>query len=279
MSNQNLVIGASGTVGSALVQNLRARGQTVRLATSRAPTQPDQVQLDVLQRQGLAAAFQGVQRAFLMAPPGYVPQDHLLVPLIEQARAAGVQKVVLMSAMGADAAPDTPLRKAELALEASGLAWNTIRPNWFMQNFHTFWVQGIREQGRIFLPIGSARGSFIDARDIADVAAELLLGDAHGDQAFDLTGAEALNHDEVAAILSRETGRDIRHQEIPPEAMLQGLLGAGLPAPYAEFLVMILGYFAAGYAERRTDAVQRITGRAPRSFAAYAREFRAQWVV
>ncbi len=148
-----------------------------------------------------------------------------------------------------------------------------------MQNFHTFWVQGIREQGRIFLPIGSARGSFIDARDIADVAAELLLGDAHVNQAFDLTGAEALNHDEVAAILSRETGRDIRHQEIPPEAMLQGLLGAGLPAPYADFLVVILGYFAAGYAERRTDAVQRITGRAPRSFAAYAREFRAQWVV
>ena len=279
MSHQNLVIGASGTVGSALVQNLRARGQTVRLATSRTPTQPDQVQVDVLQRQGLEAAFQGVQRAFLMAPPGYVPQDHLLVPLIEQARAAGVQKVVLMSAMGADAAPDTPLRKTELALEASGLAWNTIRPNWFMQNFHTFWVQGIREQGRIFLPIGSARGSFIDARDIADVGAELLLGDAHVNQAFDLTGAEALNHDEVAAILSRETGRDIRHQEIPPEAMLQGLLGAGLPAPYAEFLVVILGYFAAGYAERRTDAVQRITGRAPRSFAAYAREFRAQWVV
>ena len=279
MSHQNLVIGASGTVGSALVQNLRARGQTVRLATSRAPTQPDQVQVDVLQRQGLEAAFQGVQRAFLMAPPGYVPQDHLLVPLIEQARAAGVQKVVLMSAMGADAAPDTPLRKAELALEASGLAWNTIRPNWFMQNFHTFWVQGIREQGRIFLPIGSARGSFIDARDIADVAAELLLSETHVNQAFDLTGAEALNHDEVAAILSRETGRDIRHQEIPPEAMLQGLLGAGLPAPYAEFLVVILGYFAAGYAERRTDAVQRITGRAPRSFAAYAREFRAQWVV
>ena len=279
MSHQNLVIGASGTVGSALVQNLRARGQTVRLATSRVPTQPDQVQLDVLQRQGLEAAFQGVQRAFLMAPPGYVPQDHLLVPLIEQARAAGVKKVVLMSAMGADAARDTPLRKAELALEASGLAWNTIRPNWFMHNFHTFWVQGIREQGRIFLPIGSARGSFIDARDIADVAAELLLGDAHVNQAFDLTGAEALNHDEVAAILSRETGRDIRHQEIPPEAMLQGLLGAGLPAPYAEFLVVILGYFAAGYAERSTDAVQRITGRAPRSFAAYAREFRAQWVV
>ncbi|KPF49320.1 hypothetical protein IP87_05595 [beta proteobacterium AAP121] len=279
MNHQNLVIGASGTVGSALVQALQARGQSVRQATSRTPTHADQVQIDVLKGQGLQAAFEGVQRAFLMAPPGYVPQDHLLLPLIAQAQAAGVQKVVLMTAMGSDAAPDTPLRKAELALEASGIAWNTVRPNWFMQNFHTFWLQGIREQGRIFLPTGTARGSFIDARDIADVVAELLLGDAHGNQAFDLTGAEALNHDEVAQVLSRETGRDIRYQDIPPEAMLQGLLGAGLPGPYAEFLVMILGFFAAGYAERQTDAVQRITGRAPRCFAAYAREFRANWIV
>lgn len=279
MSHQNLVIGASGTVGSALVQVLKSRGQTVRQATSRTPTHGDQVQIDVLKGQGLQAAFAGVQRAFLMAPPGYVPQDHLLMPLIAQAQAAGVQKVVLMTAMGADAAPDSPLRKAELALEASGMAWNTVRPNWFMQNFHTFWLHGIREQGRILLPTGTARGSFIDARDIADVVAELLLGDAHANQAFDLTGAEALNHDEVAAVLSRETGRDIRYQEIPPEAMLQGLLGAGLPGPYAEFLVMILGFFAAGYSERQTDAVQRITGRAPRSFAAYAREFRAKWIV
>lgn len=278
MNHQNLVIGASGTVGSALVQALQARGQTVRQATSRPASHADQVQIDVLQRQGLAAAFQGVQRAFLMAPPGYVPQDHLLVPLIEQACAAGVQKVVLMTAMGADAAEDTPLRKAELALERSGLAWNTVRPNWFMQNFHTFWVQGIRAQGRILLPTGSARGSFIDARDIAAVAAELMLGTQFENQAFDLTGDEALNHDEVAALLARETGRDIRYQPITPEAMLQGLLAAGLPRPYAEFLVMILGYFAAGYAERRTDAVQRITGHAPRRFAAYAREFRAQWV-
>lgn len=279
MTHQNLVIGASGTVGSALVQALQARGQTVRQATSRPARQADQVQIDVLQRQGLEAAFQGVQRAFLMAPPGYVPQDHLLVPLIEQARAAGVQKVVLMTAMGADAADDMPLRKAELVLERSGLAWNTVRPNWFMQNFHTFWVQGIREQGRILLPTGSARGSFIDARDIAAVAAELLLGTQFNNQAFDLTGDEALNHDEVAAILARETGRDIRYQPISPEDMLQGLLGAGLPRPYAEFLVLILGYFAAGTAERRTDAVQRITGRAPRRFEAYAREFRAQWAV
>ena len=91
-------------------------------------------------------------------------------------------------------------------------------------------------------------------------------------------GPRALDHDEVAAILSRETGRAIRFEDIPPEAMLQGLFGAGVPRPYAEFLVLILGFFKAGYSERTTDAVQALTGRAPRSLEDYARDHRQRWL-
>jgi hypothetical protein len=60
--------------------------------------------------------------------------------------------------------------------------------------------------------------------------------------------------------------------------MRSGLLGAGVPAPYAEFLLMILGYFKAGYAERTTDAVQSILCRAPRTLEQYARDYRAAWL-
>lgn len=273
-----LVIGASGTVGSELARLLSAQGQDVRRATSRPATQPGQVQLDLTTGQGLAQAFEGVDRAFLLAPPGHARQDLLLKPLIDEARTRGLRRVVLMSAMGANADEAAPLRQAELHLERSGLAWNVIRPNWFMQNFNTFWLQGITTQGKIFLPVGQARGSFIDARDIAAVAASLLSREDLAHRDFDLTGAEALDHDEVAAVLSRETGRTIGFQDIPPAAMLDGLLGAGLPRDYAEFLVLILGFFKAGYAERTTDAVQAITGRAPRGFAAYAKDYRSAWL-
>jgi uncharacterized protein YbjT (DUF2867 family) len=273
-----LVIGASGTVGSELSRLLAEQGHEVRRATSRPATQPGQVQLDLVSGQGLREAFDGVDRAFLLAPPGHSRQDLLLKPLIDEARSRGLRRVVLMSAMGANADEAAPLRQAELHLERSGLAWNVIRPNWFMQNFHTFWLKGIVEQGRIFLPVGQAKGSFIDARDIAAVAAALLSRDEFADRDFDLTGGEALDHDEVAAILSRETGRTILFEDIPPAAMLEGLLQAGLPREYAEFLVLILGFFKAGYAERITDAVQQITGHAPRGFAAYAKDHRAAWV-
>lgn len=272
-----LVVGASGSVGSELSRLLTEGGHTVRRATSRAPQAPDQVRLDAVNGAGVREAFGGVDAAFLLCPPGHANQHELLNPLIDAAREQGVRKVVLMSAMGANADDSVPLRRAELHLQASGLSWNILRPNWFMQNFHTFWLNGIREQGAIFLPVGQARGSFIDTRDIAAVAARLLVTDDFANRDFDLTGPAALNHDEVASLLSREAGRPIRFQDITPDAMREGLLGAGLPRAYTEFMITILGYFKAGYAERTTDHVQELTGRAPTGIEQYARDHRQAW--
>ena len=273
-----LVVGSSGTVGAELSRLLAEAGHDVRRATSREAREPGQVQLDLLSGRGIAQAFDGAHKAFLLAPPGHTNQDRLLAPLIEAARERGLQKVVLMSAMGANADDHAPLRKAELQLERSGLPFNVIRPNWFMQNFNSFWLGGILQHGKILLPLGQARGSFIDARDIAAVAAALLTRDDLSNRDFDLTGSDVLDHDQVAALLSRETGKAITYQEIPPEALRAGLLQAGLPADYADFLLTILGYFKAGYAERSTDAVATITGRPPRRFEEYARDYRQVWL-
>jgi uncharacterized protein YbjT (DUF2867 family) len=276
--SKTLVIGASGTVGTELVRLLAHKDQQVVKATSRAPKTQGEVQLNLLTGDGIEPAFDGVERAFFLSPPGYTNQDQLLAPLIDAARTRKLRKVVLMSAMGANADPNVPLRKAELQLERSGVPFNIIRPNWFMQNFNSYWIQGILAQGKIFLPVGKAKGSFIDARDIAAVAAELLTGSRFDDRDFDLTGGEALDHDAVAAILSRETGRAIAFEDVTPEAMLHNLRSAGLPEDYARFLLVILGFFKAGYAERTTDAVVQITGRAPISFAQYAKDHRQAWL-
>jgi uncharacterized protein YbjT (DUF2867 family) len=271
-----LVIGATGHIGGELTRLLQAAGHTVRQATRTARAR-GQVALDLATGAGLDAAFDGVQSAFLMAPPGHAQQHLLLNPAIDAAKRAGVQHVVLLSAMGANADPSAPMRQAELHLEQSGLAWNTLRPNWFMQNFHTFWLPAIQATGNILLPVGNARGSFIDTRDIAAVAAALLTANTLRNQDFDLTGPEALDHDAVARILTGAAGRTIGYQDIPPDAMRSALLDAGLPADYTEFMLLILGYFKAGYSERTTNAVQQITGRAPRTLAQYAADHRSAW--
>lgn len=277
--SHTLVIGANGTVGTELVRLLRANGQKVVKATSRPIADPaTEVHLNVVSGAGLATAFKGADKLFVLAPPGYTNQDELINPVIDAAKANGVKKVVLMSAMGANADDNAPLRKAELYLERSGLAYNIIRPNWFMQNFNTFWIQGILEQGKIFLPVGAAKGSFIDARDIAAVAARLLATDEFNNRDFDLTGGVALDHDEVARILSRATGKTISYQDIPNDQMRGALLQAGLPPAYTEFLLLILGYFKAGYSERTTDAVQTIVGRPPLTLEQYAADYKDAWL-
>lgn len=272
-----LVVGASGTVGTELVRNLRAKGHTVVRATSKAVPEADQVHLDVVSGAGRERAFDGIDKAFFLCPPGYTNQHELLNPLIDEARKRGLKKVVLMSAMGANAVDTAPLRQAELHLERSGLAWNVIRPNWFMQNFNTFWLHGILAAKTVFLPVGEAKTSFIDARDIAAVAATLLDTDRFDNREFDLTGDESLTHAEAAALIGEAIGQTVRFQDITPEEMRKNLLGAGLPADYTEFLLMILGYLKLGAAERRTDAVATITGRAPIRFAQYARDYRQAW--
>lgn len=276
--SQILVVGASGTVGTQLVKLLQAAGHKVLRASSQTTLQADQAHLNLLTGKGVAQAFDGVDKAFFLCPPGYTNQHELLAPLIDAARKHQLKKVVLMTAMGANAVDSAPLRLAEIQLEQSGLAYNIIRPNWFMQNFNTFWIQGILQGGKVFLPVGDARASFIDARDIAAVAAALLQDDRFNSQAFDLTGDASLTHTEAAALISQATGKTIGFEDITPEAMRTALLQAGLPAAYSEFLLMILDYLKQGAAERRTDAVLAITGKTPISFAQYAQDYRQAWL-
>lgn len=277
--SRTLVIGANGTVGTELVQLLRSAGQNVVKATSRAVADPaNEVHLNLASGVGVATALQGISKLFVLSPPGHVNQDELINPVVDAAKSQGVQKVVLMTAMGANADDNAPLRKAEMHLERSGLGYNIIRPNWFMQNFNTFWIQGILEQGKIFLPVGAAKGSFIDARDISAVAARLLSTDEFNQRDFDLTGGMALNHDEVARVLSSATGQTITYQDISEGEMRNALLQAGLPPAYTEFLLVILGFFKAGYAERTTDAVQTLLGRPPIALERYAADYKSAWL-
>lgn len=273
-----LVIGANGTVGTELVKLLNNSGEQVLAATSKKEAGPGQVHFNVQTKEGLENAFKDVSKLYLMSPPGFTNQDELLIPLIDEAKKRGLKKVVLMTAMGANADENSPFRKTEVALEKSGLTYNIIRPNWFMQNFNTFWIQGINSQNKIFLPVGKAKGSFIDARDIALTAFTLLKTNKFDNQDFDLTGPRALDHDEVAKILSNVSGRSIGYQEISPEEMYDGLRGAGVPENYAKFLIVILEYFKLGYAERTTDNVALITGIKPRSIETYAQDYKHSWI-
>lgn len=273
-----LIIGANGTVGSALSKELEKQGQTILKATSQKPKSTNEVHLNLVTKEGLDQALSQVEKIFVLSPPGHTNQHELIIPVIQKAQEYKIKKIVLMTAMGANAVEEAPLRQAEIYLEKSGLTYNIIRPNWFMQNFNTFWMQGILQDHKIYLPVAEAKGSFIDARDIAAVAAKLLTTSQFDNQAFVLTGSEAYNHDQVAAMMSEVLGKTISFQDISPEQMREGLLAAGLPKDYTEFLLMILGYFKLGYSAAITDSVEKITGRKPIPFQQYVQDYKQHWL-
>lgn len=274
-----LVVGGTGTVGSEVVRILKSEGYRVRATTSKPLTEKgDLVQVNLVTGEGIVAAMEGVDRAFFLSPPGHADQYAILSSLIQEAKRRGLKKVVLMTAMGANAVETTPFRRAEIDLEKSGLVYNIVRPNWFFQNFNTFWVQGIQTQNKILLPAGTAKVSFIDARDIAAVVAKLLVNDEKANQVFDITGPESVDHSEVAQAISRVTDKPIVYQEIKPEDLKAGLLAGGVPKDYVEFMLLIFGFLRQGYNASVNPNVKMILGREPNGLMKYAQDYKQSWV-
>jgi uncharacterized protein YbjT (DUF2867 family) len=278
-----LVTGGTGTTGREIIGELKKLGATGVRALVRNPAKAsfireagfETVEGDFDRPETLDAALAGVERALLLTPPS--PQTfELQRDFIEASKRAGVRRVVKFSAFGADASAPEGFGKwhgqAEDYLRESGLAWTMLRPNFFMQNL-LGQARQIAAEGRIYQPVGEARASFIDVRDIAAVAARALLEDGHEGEAYVLTGPEALSYYDVAAKLSGATGREVTYVPISPEQFRQGALAAGLP----EWLVSALGrlneIFAAGYAAEVTDCVRAVGQKEPVTFDQFARDY------
>lgn len=277
MGQKYLIIGASAGVGKEITENLKAQGAEVLAATSKKTTDKNQVHIDLKTGEGLKEVFARVDRAFLLSPAGHADQYKVLSPLIQQAKASNLKKVVLMTAMGVDANSESPLRRAELDLEKSGLNYNIIRPNWFMQNLNTFWLQDIRDRGVIALPTGTAKASFIDTRDIAAVATKLLTTDNLNNRAFVLTGPEAIDHTQIAQGISEVTGKKVIYKDTDPADTKKYLMAAGLSEDYVNVMLMIFGFLKAGYNATVTNDVQQVLGRAPSSFQKYLQDYKKSW--
>ena len=272
MTHKILVLGATGNVGQPLVHALLAKGEKVKAASRSGKTinGAEGVVFEYTRPDTFAAAFEGVDRAYVMLPSGYVNAKELLLPVIEEAANRKV-KVVFQSVFGVDADDSIPYRQVEIALEKSGTPYVILRPNWFADNFHTFWKPGI-DHGQIALPAGEGKSSFIDVRDIAERAAAALTSDRFDNRAFNLTGPQALDYAEAASLLSAVIGKPVSYQPIDDEAFVAMLTGAGVPNDYASFLAAIFYPVRQGWTAAVTQDVAELTGKPPRSVDVYARD-------
>ncbi|WP_219993912.1 SDR family oxidoreductase [Aestuariibacter sp. GS-14] len=263
------VLGANGTVGQHIVPALVAAGHTVFAASRSGKTVEGVtgVAVDYDSPASFDTLFSAVDVAYVMLPTGYVDIETKLLPVVALAAEHGV-KVVFQSVFGVDADDSIPYRKVELALEASGTPYVILRPNWFMDNFHSFWLAGI-QHGELALPAGDAQTSFIDARDIADSAVAALTNDRFDGKAFNLTGGEALSYAEAIKLISDAIDKPVTYVANSAAAFTNGLINVGVPADYAHFLAAIFEPVAAGYTAAISGDVLQLTGHQPRRFADY----------
>lgn len=281
MSGKILVVGSTGTVGQHLVKILSEAGEQVRAATTAPQKYPatqnvEAVRLDLTDASTYSAALEGVKRVFLLAPTGHMDAYSLLAPFVEAITADQNRKIVFQTAKGVNADDNSPLRRVELLIEKSGAPYVFLRPNWFSDNFHSYWLQMVK-QGVIALPVGDARTSFIDARDIAASAAAVLQSQRFDCRAFALTGPESLTYTEAAAHLSQALGREIRFVDVDEASFIKSMTAAGLTEEYARYIAFLLTMVTAGYMADVTNDVQELTGRAPITMAQYALDNVSRW--
>lgn len=277
-----LITGATGTTGREVVKELRRLGAKGVRALVRDPARAEFIREagfetiagDFERPETLDAALEGVERALLLTPPTPNTVSHHRDFLLAAA-GAGARHIVKLSAFGADADAPEGFGKwhgqSENLLKTSGLKWTMLRPNFFMQNL-LGQARQIAATGSIYQPVGDARGSFIDVRDIAAVAARTLTEEGHDEQTYTLTGPEALSYHEVAAKLSEAAGRSITYVPVSPEQFRAGALGAGLPEWLVSALERLNEIFASGQAAGVSDAVRRVGRKEPHTFDQFARD-------
>src|SRR6266571_2588833 len=204
-----LVTGATGTIGRDLVKILSENGVLVRAGVRDQAKARKQFGADIAlatfdfeDTSSFPGALEGVEKVFLL-PPLMSNQVEVANAFVDAAKRGGVRHSVKLSAIGADASPPYTFGKWHAANEEhireSGLAFTFLRPNSFMQNFITYFPP---RNGAIYLPWGTGTASFVDTRNIASVAAEVLTSDGHEEKIYTLTGPAALGIAEVAPILS-----------------------------------------------------------------------------
>ncbi|ODR83062.1 NAD(P)-dependent oxidoreductase [Haladaptatus sp. W1] len=265
-----LVTGATGTVGRSLVAQLSNNPVTVRVAT-RAPSKarerlgngPEYVEFDLHRPETWGAVLEDVDRMFLLIPPTVGVAS--VRRFADAAGRVGVDHVTYLSILGAEKLPILPHRRVEKHLAGTDMTWTFLRASYFMQNLSGIHRPEIVERDEIFIPAGNGVVSFVDARDVAAVAATVLTAPGHGNRTYDLTGPEAVDFAAVADAFSDVLDRRVTYARPSRLAFARHMYRRGVPTPMVAFMTVEYSIIRLSLSGRTTNDVAAVLGRPPRT--------------
>lgn len=276
------VTGATGTVGSSVIEHLLADDQRV-VAGVRSPSD-SAVPAGAQARQfsfgagpeEIDAALEGTDRLFLMRPPPIADVQTFLFPVIDAALRRGMRQIVFLSLQGVQANRRTPHHAVERYLRDVGAPFTNLRPNFFMQNLSTTYAEDIRDRGEIVVPAGRSRTAFIDARDIGRVAAAVFT-EGHERRSYTLSGSRSLSYDQVAQTMSDVLGRTITYTRPTEADYLRRLADAGHPQDYIDVQKMIYRVVRMNISALPNRSVKKLTGVPATTFREFVADHRHVW--
>ncbi len=269
-----LITGVRGKTGTPLAELLVARrGVEVRGGSS----DPSAVDIAGVHRtafswnepSGWAAAADGVDAVYVVRPDRADAPE--LVGALLAVTSPRTRVVLLSERDGGHPGPDhlgiagwAP--RVERAVRDSGRPWTALRPGWFMQVLTDprFYRDRITGAGELPFPSGGAAVAWIDARDIAAVAARALLDDGHAGQTYQISGPQALSLPRTAELLSAATGRPVTHRDVTMDEAVAGLEGFERDLTVLTFERVRAGRFA-----DVTDTVEHVTGQPARTLQTF----------
>lgn len=281
------VTGSSGTIGTELIRLLSAADAPTRAVVrdarkARALPHVAWLQADLSDPTLLEPALAGTSRLFLLTgnDPGF---GRTQIGIVHAAAALGVAHIVKASALGASDHSKSWIGRehweVEQAIQQSKMQWTILRPHAFTQNWLGDLAESATKEGVIYSPIGDGRVPFIDTRDIAAVAAEVLLHpEAHVGKKYVLTGGAALGYADVAAALTSATGRTVSYRPIPLAEARSRMAARGASAEAIDAALALAAYQKAGGPTAVVSpTVERLLGRPPRSISDFLRDYAARF--
>lgn len=276
-----LLTGGTGKTGRRTAHRLAADGHNVLLASrsGRGSGHLPGVRFDWGDPGTFDAALANRDAVYLVAPTDVPTSLRAMQPLIDRAIAHGIRRFVLLSASSLP--KGGPMMGAVHAyLEDRAPEWAVLRPTWFMQNFsEQQHLATIRDEGVIYSATGDGRVPFIDAENIAAVAAEALTRTIAFNRDLILTGPRSLSYGDVAQIIGAAIGRHVRHINLGETRLAKRFEAGGMDPGYAAILAAMDTRIAAGAEDRLSSDVERATGEAQADFVDFAGREREAWIV
>jgi uncharacterized protein YbjT (DUF2867 family) len=271
-----LVLGGTGRTGSLVAKHMADHGIRTRTACRHG----SDVSFDWDDPATYPRALEGTDRVYLVTPVLRVRYADQVAAFLDQAESVGVRHITLLSTYNGDQVPhevDIAAVEANVAGRAA-FTHSILRPAWVMQNFTDEHLPLLN--GALSVPSGGGAEAFVDAADIAAVAAETLLNpSAHASARYALTGPQAITFDDVAATIAAVSGRPVAYHDTDQDAWISAAVAAGLPADYAVMLRWLTGAIIDGHGSAPAGDIQAVLGRPATSFLAFAQRNAAVWAI